>query len=94
MVVRSETKQKAASVRTKRVQTVLTKEQYELLLQVAKKKKKTVSALVRQAVEAECLEEELRTTRQHALKNLLSLGAPVSDWEEMEGEIVKGVIGG
>jgi uncharacterized protein (DUF1778 family) len=94
MVVRSKAKQKTASVRTKRVQTVLTNEQYELLLQVAKKRKKTVSALVRQAVEVECLEEELRTTRQHALKDLLSLDAPVSDWEKMEGEIVKGVIGG
>lgn len=94
MVVHSKAKQKIASVRTKRVQTVLTKEQYELLLQVAKKEKKSVSALVRQAVEVECLEEELRTTRQHALKNLLSLDAPVSDWEKMEGEIVKGVIGG
>ena len=94
MIVRSGAKPKTDSVRTKRVQTVLTKEQYELLLQVAKKEKKTVSALVRQAVEAEYLEEELRTTRQHALKNLLSLDAPVSDWKEMEGEIVKGVIGG
>jgi protein tyrosine phosphatase len=56
MVVHSKAKQKTASVRTKRVQTVLTKEQYELLLQVAKKKKKTVSALVRQAVEVECLD--------------------------------------
>ena len=94
MVVHSEAKQKTAYARTKRVQTVLTMKQYELLLQVAKKKKKTVSALVRQAVEVECLEEELRMTRQHALKNLLSLDAPVSDWEKMEGEIVKGVIGG
>ena len=94
MVVHSKAKQKTASVLTKRVQTVLTKEQYELLLQVAKKEKKTLSALVRQAVEVECLEEELRTTRQHALTNLLSLNAPVSDWEKMEGEIVKGVIGG
>ena len=93
MVVHSEAKQKTASVRTKRVQTILTVEQYELLLQVAKKKKKTVSALVRQAVEVECLEEELHTTRQQALKNLLLLDAPVSDWEEMESEIVKGAIG-
>jgi len=94
MVIHSETKQKTASVRTKRVQTVLTKEQYELLLQVAKKKKKTVSSLVRQAVEVECLQEELHATRQHALKNLLSLDAPVNDWEKMEGEIVKGATGG
>ena len=94
MVVHSKAKQKTVSGRTKRVQTVLSKEQYEVLLRVAKKEKKTVCALVRQAVEVECLEEELRTTRQHALKNLLSLDAPVSEWEEMESEIVKGVIGG
>ena len=93
MVVHSEAKQKTASVRTKRVQTVLTKEQYELLLQVAKKEKKTVSALVRQAVEAECLEAELRTTRHRALETLLSLDAPVSDWEQMENEIVRGAAG-
>jgi len=94
MAAHSKAKQRTAPLRTKRVQTVLTAEQYELLLQVAKKKKKTVSALVRQAVEVECLEEELRATRQHALKDLLSLDAPVNDWEKMEGEIVKGATGG
>ncbi len=94
MAVRSKAKQKASPALTKRVQTVLTDDQYELLLRVSKKEKKTVSALVREAVEVECLEKELRTTRQNALNDLLSLNAPVSDWEEMEGEIERGVTGG
>jgi len=94
MAIRAKAKQKTDALLTKRVQTVLTKDQYDLLLQVAKKEKKTVSALVREAVEAEWLEKESRTKRQHALKELLLLDAPVSDWEKMEAEIAKGVIGG
>ena len=48
----SKSKRKASSLNSKRVQTVLTTEQYELLVQVAKKKKKPVSAVVREAIEA------------------------------------------
>jgi len=94
MAAHSEGKVKTTILRAKRVQTVLSAEQYELLLQVAKKKQKTVSALVREAVETECLDEELRVTRKHALEDLLSLDAPVSDWEKMETEIERGATGG
>jgi len=52
--------------------------------------KETLSALARQEVEAKCIEEELRANRKHALENLLSLDAPVSDWEKMEDEITIG----
>lgn len=94
MGVDSKSKQKTGTLHTKRVQTVLTGEQYELLLRIAKKKHKPVSALVREALEAGCLKEELRTQRQYALKSLLSLNAPVADWEKMESEIVAGAIDG
>jgi len=94
MGVYSKAKAKSGPLRTKRVQTVLTSEQYELLLQIARKKRKPVSALVREALEAGCLKEELRTQRQHALKGLLSLKAPVADWEKMESEIVEGAMDG
>jgi len=94
MTVHSEVGEKATALRTKRVQTVLTDEQYKLLLQVAKKKKKTLSALVREAVETQCLTEELQIARKHALDGLLSLDAPVSDWEKMEDEIERGAVGG
>jgi len=61
---------------------------------VAKKEKETLSALARQEVEAKRLDKELRATRKHALENLLSLDALVSDWEKMVDEIDRRVIGG
>ena len=60
----------------------------------SKTDQKMLRALVRKAVKTECLEEELRATRKHALHDLLSLDAPVSDWDDMEAEIARGVIGG
>jgi len=89
----TKSKRKAGSL-NKRVQTILTTEQYELLVQIAKKEKKSVSAVVREAIEAGCLEEESRRQRRHALEDLLSLEAPVADWEEMESEIAKGAMNG
>ncbi len=94
MSVYSKAKAKSGPLRTRRVQTVLTSEQYDLLLQIAKKKHKPVSALVREALEAGCLKEELCTQRQRALKGLLSLKAPVADWEKMESEILEGAMDG
>ena len=94
MAVRSKNKEETTVLRTKRVQTVLTDEQYKLLLKVAKKKKKTVSAIVREAVETEYLAKEMQETRRRALDDLLSLDAPVDDWKKMEAEIARGVIDG
>ena len=78
---------------TKRVQTVLTTEQYELLLQVARQADKTVSALVREVIEVGLLAQEARKRRERAFKKLVSLDAPVSDWERMESEIIAGAQG-
>jgi len=94
MAIGTKDKEKTRPHHTKRVQTVLTAEQYELLVQIAEKKKKPLSALVREALEAGCFEEELRAQRHHALKDLLSLYAPVADWEKMESEIAEGAMDG
>ena len=75
---------------TKRVQTVLTEEQYALLKEIAQEQGKTVSVLIREAIEEEYFEKEARKRRRAALKSLLSLDAPVADWEEMEAEIANG----
>jgi len=75
---------------TKRVQTVLTEEQYVLLKEIAREQGKPVSVLIREAIEEEYLEKVARKRRRAALKSLLSLEAPVADWEEMEAEIAKG----
>lgn len=79
-------------VYTQRVQTVLTAQQYALLRQLSKEQKKPVSVLVREAVERVYFKQAVLRRRRTALKSLLSLNAPVSDWEQMEEEIIKGVL--
>lgn len=79
---------------TRRVQTVMTEEEYQLLRQIARQRRKTVSALIREAVVTECLEKERDKRRREALDRLLGLDAPVGDWEGMEAEIEKGAMDG
>jgi len=79
-------------VYTQRVQTVLTAQQHALLRQLSKEQKKPVSVLVREAVERVYFKQAVLRRRRTALKSLLSLNAPVSDWEQMEEEIIKGVL--
>ena len=75
---------------TQRAQTVLTAEQYALLRQLSKEQKKPVSVLIREAVERVYFKQAALQRRRAALKSLLSLDAPVADWEQMEEEIIKG----
>ncbi len=79
---------------TKRVQAVLSEEQYQLLLEVAQERGKSLSVLIREAIEAAYFKEAALRRRLAALQRLLSLKAPVADWEEMEAEITKGALGG
>lgn len=80
------------SVYNKRVQAVLTDEQFALLTELAAESGKTISKLIRDAVEKVYLEEAVQERRQVALKRLLSLDAPVADWEKMEDEILRGAL--
>lgn len=77
---------------TKRVQTVLTDEQYEMLLRIAKEEGKPISVLIRKAIEEEYFKKTLLEQRKKALKSLLSLEAPVADWEEVEAHIIIGAL--
>lgn len=77
---------------TERVQTVLTKEQYERLLELSDQQEKPVSVLIREAVEEQYFVPIEEQRRQKALKNLLALEAPVADWPEMEAEIERGAV--
>lgn len=77
---------------TRRVQAVLSEEQYETLSRLSKERGKPLSALIREAVEQVYLEQADRERRRAALQRLLSLKAPVADWEEMEEEIVRGAV--
>jgi len=77
---------------TKRVQAVLTDEQFALLNKLAAESGKTISMLIREAVQKIYLEEAVRERREDALNSLLSLDAPVADWEKMEDEIIRGAL--
>ncbi|GJM42540.1 MAG: hypothetical protein DHS20C20_28220 [Ardenticatenaceae bacterium] len=79
---------------TERVQTVLTKEQYDQLMELAEYKQKPLSVMIREAVVARYLVKLDEEKRQQALANLLALDAPVADWPQMEAEIEQGVIDG
>ena len=75
----------------RRVQTVLTENEYRELARVSKVRHKPLSVLIREAVEEVYFEQAARERRRDALKSLLSLRSPVSDWPEMEQEIIRGV---
>lgn len=75
---------------TRRVQTLLTDEQYQMLSELAERQRKPVSVLIREAVEQVYSAEARLERRRAALAHLLSLNAPVADWEQMEDEILQG----
>ncbi len=77
---------------TERVQTVLTKEQYERLMELAKQEQKPLSVMIREAVEERYFVKIDQQKRQEALANLLALDAPVADWPQMEAEIEQGAL--
>jgi hypothetical protein len=80
------------AVYVKRVQTLLTEEEYQELSRLSAESKKPLSVLIREAVEGVYFEQALRERRRSALKSLLALQAPVSDWPEMEQEIIRGAL--
>ena len=76
----------------KRVQAVLSEEEYQNLARLAEERQKPVSVLVREAIEQVYFQEVVRERRRAALRSLLALEAPVSDWPAMEQEIIRGQI--
>lgn len=80
------------AVHTKRVQTVLTEEQYEALSRLSTEVEKPLSVLIREAIEEVYFKPIDRERRRAALESLLSLDAPVADWEQMEEEIIEGAL--
>ncbi len=77
---------------TKRIQAVLTEEQYRALLRIAREQHRPVSHLVREALEVVYFGDSALAVRREALKDLLAAEAPVADWETMEREILQGAV--
>ena len=80
------------AIYTKRVQTVLTDEQFAFLTRLAEEAGKPISLLIREAVETTYIEKAAEERRRSALERLLALDAPVAEWEQMEEEIVLGAL--
>lgn len=76
---------------TKRLQLLLTQEQYRKLKAYAAKHKRSIGAVIRDSI-TRTLSERSKSEKMKALERLLSRSAPVGDWEEMEQEIMRGHI--
>jgi predicted DNA-binding protein len=78
---------------TERVQTVVTRAQYEALNELAQRTQKPISVLIREAVEATYFVEREHRLSAEALEQLLALQATVADWGTMEEEIERAALG-
>ncbi|MDI6822149.1 MAG: ribbon-helix-helix protein, CopG family [Actinomycetota bacterium] len=76
---------------TKRLQILLSPEQYRKLELYAKKRKKSVASVIREAIE-KLLHERTKLEKKKAVERMLSRELPIDDWEKMEEEIMKGAI--
>jgi len=76
---------------TERTQVLLSRDQLERLKKTALRERKSVGAVIREAVDAYAAPDA--DARRTALEHLLTLEAPVADWEVMKEEILQGAIG-
>lgn len=73
---------------TERIRVLLSPNQRRRLERLAAQQRQSVGAVIRDAVEAYAGRSD--RTRQEAADSLLETGAPVSGWEEMKVEIMRG----
>ena len=71
----------------KRVQMMLTEQQYELLQEYAQQVDKPLGVVIRETVEHSLIIDLEQRRKQKALERLCSGDTPVSDWPEMERQI-------
>jgi len=69
----------------KRLSVRLDADQFARLRRLALVRKRTIAAIVREAID-----EKVRRERLAAIEDLGRINAPVSDWEQMEREIDSG----
>ncbi len=71
---------------TRRVQVLLSPEQYEQLAALARTRGMSVGALIREALERGYLQHRPSEHALEAVRRLAALELPVADWEQMERE--------
>ncbi len=74
---------------TKRVQVLLEPPQFARLEEIAKARKSSVGALIREAVGKEYFRTD-RKERLAAVERMAAMTLPVADWEQMERESIGG----
>ena len=76
---------------TERTQVLLSPEQLARLKRIAARDGRSVGAVIREAVDS-FIDPGL-DSRRRALESLMSLNAPVDDWEVMKAEILRSQLG-
>lgn len=76
---------------SERTQVLLAPEQRARLERIASRERRSVGAVIRDAIDAYTLPRA--RSREEALRSLLSQNAPVADWEVMKAEIERGALG-
>ena len=76
---------------TERTQVLLSREQVERLQRTARRERKSLGAVIREAVDAYTAQAPDR--REAAIRRLVALEAPVADWDVMKAEIARGALG-
>lgn len=74
---------------TRRVQVMLSPQQYERLETLARSRGTSVGTLIRQALQEAYLQPD-ETERLRAVRDLAALRLPVAGWEQMEQESMRG----
>jgi hypothetical protein len=76
---------------TERTQVLLSPEQLRRVKRVARQERRSVGAIIREAVDAYV--GPPTHERRAALERLMALEAPVDDWEVMKAQILAGSLG-
>lgn len=77
---------------SERTQVLLSKQQLARVKRRARQEKKSVGAVIRDALDA-YTSTPTDDERQAALERLFALNAPVDDWPVMKAQIEKGMLG-
>jgi hypothetical protein len=77
---------------SERTQVLLSKQQLTSLKRRAKRERKSVGAVIRDAVDS-YVATPSHDERRAALERLFAINAPVDDWPVMKAQIEKGMLG-
>ena len=76
----------------KRTQVLLSEEQYERIAREARARGESMGSLIREAVDRAY--DDDRERKLKLVKEIAAMNLPVSDWDEMEEEIIRGHVSG